>query len=108
MAARPSTEDVRRAVDEEGVEFLFAQFVDMHAKPSAKLIPAVELDGLLVDGAGFAGFAAGDIGQTPDNPDLIAMPDVGSFTRLPASSSKIQGLPSPPRATITASAPERS
>ena len=35
------------------------------------------------DGAGFAGFAAGDIGQTPDNPDLIAMPDVGSFTRLP-------------------------
>ena len=32
---------------------------------------------------GFAGFAAGDIGQTPDNPDLIAMPDVGSFTRLP-------------------------
>ncbi len=83
MAARPSSEDVRRAVDDEGVEFLFAQFVDMHAKPSAKLIPAVELDGLLSDGAGFAGFAAGDIGQTPDNPDLIAMPDVGSFTRLP-------------------------
>ena len=83
MAARPSSEDVRRAVDDEGVEFLFAQFVDMHAKPSAKLIPAVELDGLLSDGAGFAGFAAGDIGQTPDNPDLIAMPDVGTFTRLP-------------------------
>jgi glutamine synthetase len=83
MAARPSSEDVRRAVDEDGVEFLFAQFVDMHAKPSAKLIPAVELDGLLADGAGFAGFAAGDIGQTPDNPDLIAMPDVGTFTRLP-------------------------
>ena len=60
-------------------EFLFAQFVDMHAKPNAKLIPAEELEGLFTDGAGFAGFAAGDIGQTPDNPDLIAMPDVGSL-----------------------------
>ncbi len=82
MAERPTADDVRKAVD-DGVEFLFAQFVDMHAKPSAKLVPAQQVEGLLTDGAGFAGFAAGDIGQTPDNPDLIAMPDVGSFTRLP-------------------------
>ena len=80
---RPTADDVRRAIADEGIEFLFAQFVDMHAKPSAKLIPSQQLEGLLADGAGFAGFAAGDIGQTPDNPDLIAMPDVGSFTRLP-------------------------
>jgi glutamine synthetase len=79
---QPTKDDVRKAVD-DGVEFFFAQFVDMHAKPSAKLVPAVELDGLLSDGAGFAGFAAGDIGQTPDSPDMIAMPDVGTFTRLP-------------------------
>ncbi len=81
--ARPTADDVRKAVDKDGIEFLFAQFVDMHAKPNAKLIPAQELETLFTDGAGFAGFAAGDIGQTPDNPDLIAMPDVGSFTRLP-------------------------
>jgi glutamine synthetase len=83
MAARPTVDDVRRTVAENGVEFLFAQFVDMHAKPSAKLVPAVQLDELLENGAGFAGFAAGDIGQTPDNPDLIAIPDVGTFTQLP-------------------------
>ncbi len=83
MAARPTADDVRRAVAEDGIEFLFAQFVDMHAKPSAKLVPAPQLEGLLADGAGFAGFAAGDIGQTPDNPDLIAIPDVGTFTQLP-------------------------
>jgi glutamine synthetase len=81
--ARPTADDVRKAVSDEGIEFLFASFVDMHAKPNAKLIPAQELEGLFTDGAGFAGFAAGDIGQTPDSPDLIAMPDVGSFTRLP-------------------------
>ncbi len=83
MAAGLTADDVRKAVADEGVEFLFAQFVDMHAKPSAKLVPAQELDGLLSNGAGFAGFAAGDIGQTPDNPDLIAMPDPSTYTRLP-------------------------
>ena len=37
--------------------------------------PRHHLDDLLTDGAGFAGFAAGDIGQGPHDPDLIAMPD---------------------------------
>jgi glutamine synthetase len=76
-------DDVRKIVKDEGIEFLFAQFVDMHGKPSAKLVPSHHLDDLFTDGAGFAGFAAGDIGQTPDSPDMIAMPDVSTFTRLP-------------------------
>ena len=38
--ARPTANDVRSAVSDEGIEFLFANFVDMHAKPNAKLIPA--------------------------------------------------------------------
>ena len=65
------------------IEFLFAQFVDMHGKPNAKLVPARHFDDLLDDGAGFAGFAAGDIGQRPNDPDMAAMPDVRSFTPLP-------------------------
>ena len=65
------------------IEFLFAQFVDMHGKPSAKLVPAHHLDDLLTDGAGFAGFAAGDIGQGPHDPDMIAMPDPTTLTILP-------------------------
>src|ERR1700722_6810873 len=84
MSAPPENAgDVRRIVKGAGVEFLFAQFVDMHAKPNAKLVPATHLDDLLEEGAGFAGFAAGDIGQGPDSPDLIAMPDVRSLTILP-------------------------
>ena len=35
------------------------------------------------DGAGFAGFAAGDIGQQPNSPDMVAMPDIRSLTPLP-------------------------
>ncbi len=84
MTAPPeNAEDARRIVKDAGVEFLFAQFVDMHGKPSAKLVPAHHLDDLLEDGAGFAGFAAGDIGQGPDDPDIIAMPDPRSLTILP-------------------------
>ncbi|HET8756682.1 MAG TPA: type III glutamate--ammonia ligase [Solirubrobacteraceae bacterium] len=81
--APSSVEDVERYIREHDVEFLFAQFVDMHGKPNAKLVPARLLDGLMADGAGFAGFAAGAIGQEPQDPDLAAMPDVRSFTPLP-------------------------
>jgi glutamine synthetase len=80
----PTTRDeVREYVQANGVEFVFAQFVDMHGKPNAKLVPTHHLDDLFDDGAGFAGFAAGDIGQTPNDPDLAAMPDPASFTPLP-------------------------
>src|ERR1700760_3328908 len=81
--APTSADDVRKIVSERDIEFLFAQFVDMHGKPSAKLVPAHHLDDLLTEGAGFAGFAAGDIGQGPDDPDMIAMPDVTTLTILP-------------------------
>ncbi len=83
FTAPSSREDVERHIAENDVEFLFAQFVDMHGKPSAKLVPAAHLDGLLDDGAGFAGFAAGAIGQQPNDPDMAAMPDIRSFTPLP-------------------------
>jgi glutamine synthetase len=78
-----TADDIRRIVSEKGIEFLFAQFVDMHGKPNAKLVPAHHVDDLLTDGAGFAGFAAGDLGQGPHDPDMIAMPDMRSFTILP-------------------------
>src|SRR3954467_9814090 len=76
-------ETIRTTMEERGIEFIFAQFVDLYGRPSAKLIPAAHLDGLVEDGAGFAGFAAGDIGQTPNDPDMAAMPDLRSLTRLP-------------------------
>jgi glutamine synthetase len=82
-ADAPTLDEIRRIADERGIEFYFAQFVDMHARPSAKLIPAASLDALVAEGAGFAGFAAGDIGQLPSDPDIAAMPDLRSFTPVP-------------------------
>jgi glutamine synthetase len=79
----PTVEDIRSRSEDLGVEFYFAQFVDMYGRPSAKLVPAEYLDDLVSDGAGFAGFAAGEIGQLPSDPDIAAIPDLNSFTPVP-------------------------
>jgi glutamine synthetase len=79
----PTVEEIRSIQEERGIEFYFAQFVDMYARASAKLVPAASLDDLVSEGAGFAGFAAGEIGQLPSDPDIAAMPDLASFTPVP-------------------------
>jgi glutamine synthetase len=82
-ASAPTVEDIREESKRRGIDFYFAQFVDMYARPSAKLVPAANLDDLVSDGAGFAGFAAGELGQEPSDPDIAAMPDLRSFTPVP-------------------------
>ena len=84
--AAPTADAVWKQMQERGIEFVFAQFVDMYARPSAKLVPVRsrdDFDGLLTDGAGFAGFAAGEIGQVPSDPDIAAIPDLASYTPVP-------------------------
>ena len=76
-------DEVRKRAKDEGIEFFLAQFVEMHGKPNAKLMPVQAIDDLLEEGAGFAGFAAGPIGQTPASPDMLAVPDTSSYTRVP-------------------------
>jgi glutamine synthetase len=84
MTDRPTTvEEVRALVDEMGIEFIFAQFVEMHGKSNAKLVPANHLEDVFAEGAGFAGFAAGEMWQGPHDPDLAAIPDPESFTPVP-------------------------
>src|SRR5580693_9461241 len=78
-----SAADLIAATERDGVEFLFAMFVDMHGKPCAKMVPVSAIEGLLADGAGFAGFAAGPMGQTPSSPDILAMPDLSSYMPAP-------------------------
>jgi glutamine synthetase len=83
VATDPRLDEIEKIVKGRGVEFFFAQFVDMYGRPSAKLIPAANLGDLVTEGAGFAGFAAGEIGQMPSDPDIAAMPDLDSFTLVP-------------------------
>jgi glutamine synthetase len=76
-------EQVREVARTRGLEFFFAQFVDLYGRPSAKLVPVSNLDDLVENGAGFAGYAAGEIGQQPSDPDIAAMPDLDSLTPVP-------------------------
>jgi glutamine synthetase len=78
-----SVQEVRKLVDQMGIEFVFAQFVEMYGKSNAKLVPATHLEDVFADGAGFAGFATGELGQGPNDPDIAAMPDPTSFTPVP-------------------------
>ena len=75
--------ELRARAEADGVEFLFAMFVDMHGKPCAKMVPIEALDVLMGGGAGFAGFAAGPMGQSPADADMIAVPDPASYMLAP-------------------------
>jgi glutamine synthetase len=75
-----SLTDIAKAHD---VRFLLATFVDMTGKPCAKLVPVEAADELESGAMGFAGYAAGLMGQKPQDSDLIAVPDLSSFTPVP-------------------------
>jgi glutamine synthetase len=78
--APPAALADRLAADD--IRFIMATFVDLNGKPCAKLVPAEAVGLLTTEGAGFAGYAAGLLGQRPSDPDLIAVPDPSSYLPL--------------------------
>src|SRR5690625_3364434 len=83
MAQPQTVEDVKRLIEEHDIEFIFASFTEIQGKSSAKLVPASQVDDLFSDGVGFAGFAAGQIGQGPQSPDVEIIPDPSTFRIVP-------------------------
>lgn len=71
--------DLARA---DGVRFLLATFTTLTGKPCSKLVPVSAADRMQDAGVGFAGYAAGAMGQQPRDPDLVAIPDISSYTPL--------------------------
>ena len=84
VAADPATQpSLAELAARSGTKFILALFVDLRGKPCAKLVPVEAVDELATEGVGFAGYAAGAMGQEPKDPDLVAVPDVSSFTPIP-------------------------
>jgi glutamine synthetase len=77
-----STPTLAQRVAADDVSFILATFVDLNGKPCAKLVPAQAVEMLETEGVGFAGYAAGALGQQPSDPDLMAIPDPSSYTLL--------------------------
>ena len=76
-------DQVKRLVEEKGIEFFICSFVEMSGAPKAKVIPATHLEDMAKEGAGFGGFAAGEIGQYPHDPEMASIPDFNSLTIVP-------------------------
>ena len=76
-------EEVRRQMQEDGIEFLLAQFVDIHGSPKVKMVPVSHFDDIIDEGAGFAGAALPGMGQGPHSHDMLARIDLDSYTPLP-------------------------
>lgn len=76
-------ETLRDLAEQHDTKFILALFVDLRGKPCAKLVPVEAVDQLATEGVGFAGYAVGALGQEPKDPDVMAIPDVASFTPIP-------------------------
>jgi glutamine synthetase len=74
---------VKSLVEEHGIEFFLCSFVEMSGAPKAKVIPVTHLADMAEEGAGFGGFAAGEIGQGPHDPEMASIPDFNSLTIVP-------------------------
>ena len=76
-------EQVRQQLKADGIEFLLAQFVDIHGSAKVKMTPTSALDDMIDDGAGFAGAAVWGAGQGPHSHDMLARIDLDTYTPLP-------------------------
>ncbi|MCG9128993.1 type III glutamate--ammonia ligase [Candidatus Poribacteria bacterium] len=74
---------VKEIIEKKGIEFFLCSFVEMSGAPKAKVIPSTHLEDMANDGAGFGGFAAGEIGQSPHDPEMACIPDFNSLTHVP-------------------------
>ena len=76
-------EGFRRATEVVKSDELPAAELVARGAPKAKLVPVERLDDLEREGAAFAGFAAGEIGQGPHSPDMASLPDWSSLLVVP-------------------------
>jgi len=73
---------LKQSLQKDGVDYLLAQFVDIHGAPKCKMVPASALDDVADTGAGFAGGAVWGMGQNASSHDMMARIDLESYTPL--------------------------
>lgn len=64
-------------------DYYLAQFVDIHGRPKAKLVPGKHKDMIFGAGAGFAGFAIAGMGMGPHGAEFMAIGDKDSIRPVP-------------------------
>lgn len=82
-------------------DYYMAQFVDIHGRPKAKLVPSKHKDIIFKEGAGFAGFAIAGMGIEPHGEEFMAvgsLSDIRPLSWLPGTAvvtcdGHVQGKP---------------
>lgn len=74
--------DLAAFAQEKGVKYFMISFTDLFGGQRAKLVPAAAISDMVVEGAGFAGFATW-LDMTPAHPDMLAVPDPSTVIQLP-------------------------
>ncbi|WP_457279362.1 type III glutamate--ammonia ligase [Polaromonas sp. P5_D5] len=64
-------------------DYYLAQFVDIHGRPKAKLVPGKHKEMIFGAGAGFAGFAIAGMGMGPHGQEFMAVGDRDSVRPVP-------------------------
>ncbi|TET53598.1 MAG: type III glutamate--ammonia ligase [Anaerolineales bacterium] len=75
--------ELKARLEQDSIEYLLAQFVNIHGSAKVKMVPARSVDAVVNDGAGFAGGAVWGMGQGPHSHDLMGRGDPRSYTPLP-------------------------
>lgn len=70
-------------IEEHGIKYVLAQFVDIHGSAKTKSVPINGLEAVVETGAGFAGFAICGMGMEPHGPDFMAKGDLSTLTAVP-------------------------
>jgi len=83
MTAGMTAAEAKKFLERHKIEFVLAQFVDIHGSPKAKCVPVAHFEDLLTTGAGFAGFAIWGLGMGPHGPEYTAIGDLSTLTLVP-------------------------
>jgi glutamine synthetase len=75
--------EAKKWLKDNNINFILAQFVDIHGVAKSKAVPASHLEDVLTTGAGFAGFAMWGFGMGPEGPDYMAVGEIGTLCAMP-------------------------
>jgi glutamine synthetase len=82
-APDPTEARLAELLRKDGIDYILAQWVDIHGTPRVKGVPASALHAFLGGSAGFAGAATVGMGQGPHSHDMVGMPDFNSYSVVP-------------------------
>lgn len=78
-----TVETAKQFLGTNGIKYVLAQFVDIHGVAKSKAVPIEHLEGLVTDGAGFAGAGVWGLGMLPHEAEYMVRCDLDTLVITP-------------------------